>query len=207
MKILHIVSSARQTGSLSRQISTYVVERLQQSMPESQVVLRDLGADPLPHVDQAFVRAMFIPPEDRTEHDDLVLARSEALISELMSAAIVVIGTPMYNYGVPSALKAWIDHVVRARRTFQHTPDGPVGLLVDRPVFVVSSSGACYSAPQSQAVDFLTPYLKTILQKIGLRNITFIRAEGSAVTAIGADRALDAAIAAVNAAIPLPVAA
>ena len=109
------------------------------------------------------------------------MSRSEELIQELESSDFVVIGTPMHNFTVPSALKAWIDHIVRVRRTFNATTDGYVGRLRDRPVFVAVSSGGRYSGERARQPDFLTPYLKAILGTIGLHDLTFFSIEGSAL--------------------------
>ena len=109
------------------------------------------------------------------------MSQSEELIQELESSDFVVIGTPMHNFTVPSALKAWIDHVVRVRRTFNVTAEGKVGALHDRPVFVAVSSGGRYSGKHARQPDFLTPYLKAILGTIGLHDLTFFSVEGSAL--------------------------
>ena len=101
------------------------------------------------------------------------MSRSEELIQELESSDFVVIGTPMHNFTVPSALKAWIDHIVRVRRTFNVTTEGKVGTLRDRPVFVAVSSGGRFSGERARQPDFLTPYLKAILGTIGLHDLTF----------------------------------
>jgi FMN-dependent NADH-azoreductase len=116
---------------------------------------------------------------------------SEELIQELESADVLVIGTPMHNFTVPSVLKAWIDHVVRVRRTFNVTPNGKVGLLRDRPVFVAISSGGRFSGERARQPDFLTPYLKAVLGIIGLRDLTFfsVQGTGSGPEAIAAARA------------------
>ena len=108
------------------------------------------------------------------------MSRSEELIQELESSDLVVIGTPMHNFTVPSALKAWIDHVVRVRRTFNVTPEGKVGTLRDRPVFVAVSSGGRFSGERARQPDFLTPYLKAILGTIGLHDLTFFSVQGTA---------------------------
>ena len=108
------------------------------------------------------------------------MALSEELIQELESSDFVVIGTPMHNFTVPSALKAWIDHIVRVRRTFNVTPEGKVGMLRDRPVFVAVSSGGRFSGERARQPDFLTPYLKAILGTIGLHDLTFFSVQGTA---------------------------
>ena len=107
------------------------------------------------------------------------MAQSEELIQELESSDIVVIGTPMHNFTVPSSLKAWIDHIVRVRRTFNVSPEGKVGTLRDRPVFVAISSGGRFSGERARQPDFLTPYLKAILGTIGLHDLTFFSVQGT----------------------------
>ena len=109
------------------------------------------------------------------------MSRSEELIQELESSDYVVIGTPMHNFTVPSALKAWIDHIVRVRRTFNPSKDGYVGVLRDRPVFVAVSSGGRFSGERARQPDLLTPYLKAVLGVIGLHDLTFFSAEGSSL--------------------------
>lgn len=180
-KILHIESSS-QTRELShsRKISLQVVQRLQ-DLTGGEVVSRDLARSTLPHVNDAFVEAMFVPADDRTAEQSLALALSETLIQELEGADAVVIGCPMYNYSIPSALKAWLDHVVRARRTFAHTPGGPRGLLRDRPTFIVTSSGGMYREGPGTKVDFLSPYLTAVIGKMGIHDVRFVQVEGVAL--------------------------
>lgn len=189
-KILHIESSAQiKSSSISRRFSADVVRRLRDLM-DSEVVSRDLASSPLPHINDAFVEAMFLAPEDRSEQHVSALALSEVLIQELEGADAVVIGCPMYNYSIPSALKAWLDHIVRARRTFIHTPTGPKGLLRDRPVYIVTSSGGVYSEGAGVMVDFLSPYLRAVLGKIGLHNLKFVPIEGIALGDVAVQGAL-----------------
>lgn len=193
MTILLVESSARKAGSATRAIAAELVSRLVSATP-AKVVTRDLGREPVPHVTDESVTAMFIPAEDRAPAAQTALALSEELIGELEAARALVLAVPMYNYSVPSALKAWIDHIVRARRTFRHTPEGPVGLLEDKPVYIVTASGGIYSAGPGQTVDYIRPYLRAVLSKIGLKSLTFIAAEGQAVEAVGADVALAGAL-------------
>jgi FMN-dependent NADH-azoreductase len=194
-KILHIESSSQaRESSLSRRVSIQVVQRLQ-DLTGGEVVSRDLVRPTLPHVNDAFVEAMFVPADDRTAEQSLALALSETLIQELEVADAVVIGCPMYNYSIPSALKAWLDHVVRARRTFVHTPSGPRGLLRDRPTFIVTSSGGVYREGPGTKVDFLSPYLTAVLGKMGIHDVRFVQVEG---VALGGE-VLNAAMKRVNA--------
>lgn len=182
MKILHIESSANIGGSsFTRRVSADVVDRLLALAGGGEVVSRDVAQTSLPHVGDAFVEAMFVAAENRTAEQSLALALSETLVQELEAVDVVVIGCPMYNYSIPSAMKAWLDHIVRARRTFIHTPDGPRGLLRDRPTYIVTSSGGVYTEGPGVKVDFLAPYLAAVLGKIGLHDLRFVQVEGVAL--------------------------
>ena len=173
--ILQILVSPR-GSSVSRRVARDVVARIAERCPAARVVERDLAADPPPHPDSDLYDAILSPTPD----DDPRFALSEHLIAELEAADIVVIGTPMNNFTVPSTLKAWIDHIVRIRRTFRSTPAGKIGLLRDRPVIVVSAHGGyCGDTPPAQP-DFLTPYLRAIFTTIGIGSVEFIRLEGLA---------------------------
>ncbi len=145
------------------------------------MVERAIGGGALPHIDDGYATALGASQPSSAELSQAgSFARSEELIRELESADFVVIGTPMHNFTVPSALKAWIDHVVRIRRTFHVTADGKAGALRDRPVFVAVASGGRFSGERARQPDFLTPYLKAILATIGLHNLTFFSVEGTA---------------------------
>jgi FMN-dependent NADH-azoreductase len=206
-RILHIESSARLgDDSYSRRFASALVARLRAAHSGAAVMLRDLAAEPLPHVDAAFVAAMFTPEAERTPAQHAAMALSEMLVAELEAADAVVIGAPMYNYSVPSALKAWIDHVVRARRTFRHTPEGPVGLLRDRLVHVVTASGGLYGEGPGAAVDFFAPYLRTVLGKVGLKDVRVLRVEGLALGPEAVAAALARAEAELVRAVTLPAA-
>jgi FMN-dependent NADH-azoreductase len=196
--ILRVLASPR-AKSFSRIIAHEVVDRLGRRNPGARVIDRDLAADPPPHPDPALVDAILTPTAD----DAPAFARSEQLIGELEAADWVVIGTPMNNFTVPSSLKAWIDHVVRIRRTFRSTPAGKVGMLADRPVIVVVAHGGyCGDAPPAQP-DFLTPYLRAIFHTIGIDRIEFVRLEGLARGTDGIARALDGARSWIDSRLPL----
>lgn len=170
MNILHITCSPRSEGSLSRQLSTRIVERLCARHAQARVVVRDLSAEPLPHVDShyAFTLAGVQPVGTAGS-----LTRSDQLIAELEQADAIVLGTPMHNFTVPSTLKAWIDHVLRIHRTFTPTPEGKKGLLHDRPVYIAVASGGLYLGEQARQPDFLTPYLQAVLATMGLKTLHF----------------------------------
>jgi FMN-dependent NADH-azoreductase len=200
--ILKITTSPR-VQSFSRRVAGEVVERLQGLHPDARVIERDLAARPPPHPDPALVAAILSP----AEADDPAFAHSEELIGELESADWVVIGTPMNNFTVPSSLKAWIDHVVRIRRTFRSTPQGKIGLLRDRPVFVVVSHGGYLGTGPAAQPDFLAPYLTAILHTVGIDRVEFIRLDGLARGPEAVAAALAGADAWLASRLPLPGAA
>ena len=191
MKILHISASPKKEASNSWWLSQQLVGHLMQRTRHAAVTVRDLYADAIAHVDDAYAEALGSPGAGTEESAaGGTLGISEQLIRELEAADCVVIGTPMHNYTVPSALKAWIDHVVRVRRTFAITPDGKAGLLRDKPVYVGIVSGGRFSGPAARQADFLTPYLKAVLGTIGLHDLRFYSMEGLAqgADAVAAER-------------------
>jgi FMN-dependent NADH-azoreductase len=182
MKILHVACSPRGQASESDRLSQTIIGLLLKREPTAIVVNRVIGGGALSHIDGSYATAMGATQQSPAEISPAgSMARSEELIQELESADVLVIGTPMHNFTLPSALKAWIDHVVRVRRTFNVTPQGKVGTLSDRPVFVAVSSGGRFSGERARQPDFLTPYLKAILATIGLQDLTFFSIEGSAL--------------------------
>ena len=177
MEILHVSCSPRGRAAESYRLSRKIIDLLLRSEPAATVVDRVIGEGLMPHIDAGYALAQHSPMA-RVPHEGAI-ARSEALIRELERSDVVVIGTPMHNLTVPSALKAWIDHVVRARRTFHVTREGKLGTLRDRPVFVAVASGGIFSGERARQPDYLTAYLKTILGSIGLRDLTFFSVEGT----------------------------
>lgn len=182
MKILHVSCSPRGQAAESYRLSQKIVGFLLKKEPRATLVNRVIGDGSISHIDESYATALSAAQQSFAEVSPAgSMWQSEELIQELESANFVVIGTPMHNFTVPSTLKAWIDHIVRVRRTFNVTPQGKVSLLRDRPVFVAVSSGGRYSGKRARQPDFLTPYLKAILGTIGLHNLTFISVEGSAL--------------------------
>ena len=186
MKILHVSCSPRGQISESYRLSRTIIGFLLKSDPTSEIVDRVVGDGEISPIDENYAVSQQSAQDVSQEG---TACRSEELIQELESSDIVVIATPVHNYTVPSALKAWIDHIVRVRRTFNITPNGKVGTLRDRPVFVAVSSGGRYSGVRARQPDFLTPYLEAILGMIGLHDLTFFSVEG---TAFGADAVAEA---------------
>ena len=167
MNILRIDGSARVEGSRSRGL----VDRLLCALgSDRRVVRRDL-AEPIPQIDAAWIAANATPEEERTAAHRQTLALSEALIGELEASDLIVIGLPVYNFGVPAPLKAWIDQVCRARRTFRYTAQGPEGLLEGKRAIVVYASGG---TAMGSEIDFASAYLRHVLGFIGIRDITFV---------------------------------
>jgi FMN-dependent NADH-azoreductase len=175
-KILHVSCSPRGQAAESYRLSRTIVGCLLQRHPGAMVVDRFIGAGELPPIDEDYAVSQQSAADVSQTGS---MARSETLIQELESADIVVIGTPMHNFTVPATLKTWIDHVVRARRTFTTSAAGKLGTLRDRPVFVAIASGGRISGERARQPDFLTPYLQTILGMIGLHDLTFFAVEGT----------------------------
>jgi FMN-dependent NADH-azoreductase len=180
MKILHVTCSPRGQASESDRLARKIVGFLLKIEPAATLVNRVIAGGAISHVDESYATALGATQQSAAEmFPEGSMTQSERLILELESSGIVVIGTPMHNFTVPSALKAWIDHIVRVRRTFNVTTEGKVGTLQDRPVFVAVSSGGRYSGERARQPDFLTPYLKAILGTIGLHDLTFFSVQGT----------------------------
>jgi Acyl carrier protein phosphodiesterase len=179
MKILHLTCSPRGQISESYRLSRKIIGCLLKSEPTAVVTHRPLGGGAISHIDESYATALGAAQESGATAQAGSMSRVRGADPELESADVLVIGTPMHNFTVPSALKAWIDHIVRVRRTFNVTPQGKVGTLSDRPVFVAVSSGGRFSGERARQPDFLTPYLKAILATIGLQDLTFFTIEGS----------------------------
>lgn len=181
MKILHIDCSPR-PESHSRQLSAAIVKKLLEGAPAARISRRDLGSCPLSHVSPDYATALS-SPATLAAPPRSALDLSEALIREVESADVIVIGAPMHNLTVPSVLTAWIDQILRAGRTFLSSPAGKVGLLRDRPVFVGFASGGVFTGHKANQPDFLTPYLSAVLGSIGLKTVQFLPVQATAFLA------------------------
>ena len=177
-QILVLQTSARREGSASRQYTDQLVQALSDKHPGARIVTRELGIEPLPHLDETLLGGWTKPAEAQTEAERQAAARSAVLIDELLASDIVVIGSAMYNFGITSTLKAWLDHVLAAGKTFRYTENGPVGLAGDRKVYVVAARGGRY---QGSPLDHQEPYLKTALGFIGISDLEFVYVEGQAM--------------------------
>jgi len=194
MKLLHVDSSILGAGSVSRTLSAGIVEQLARAMPGLEITYRDLGTDPVPHLSGGYLAAGSAEPAalDPALQQDLTLG-SEVL-AEFLAADIVVIGAPMYNFTISSQLKAWIDRLAVAGKTFRYTADGPVGLAGDKRVIVASSRGGIYSEGSAlAAIDHQEPYLRVIFGFFGITDIRFVRAEGVAMGDAHRTRSIDGA--------------
>ncbi|MBR8460429.1 NAD(P)H-dependent oxidoreductase [Burkholderia dolosa] len=197
MNILHIDFSPR-ADSHSRQLSAAVVKKLLEIAPGANISRRDFGTVPLPHATPDYAAALSTAATLAAAPKD-VLELSEALIREVEAADVIVIGTPMNNFSVPSVFKAWIDHVLRVGRTMKSTPAGKVGMLRDRPVFIGIAAGGIFSGERANQPDFLTPYVSAALGCIGLRSLQFIALQGTAFLSAGqAALAREQALAAID---------
>ena len=178
MNILQINSSARRDASHSTRLATRLVERLRETASDAKLAVRDLNAAPHPVLDEAALGALFTPADQRTAEQVARVALDDALIAEIQAADVVVLGVPMYNFGVPAPLKNWIDAISRAGVTFRYTEKGAEGLLKGKKVYVALTSGGQY---RNTPADTQVPYLKTVLAFLGMTDVQFVYAEGLAM--------------------------
>ena len=176
--LLHIKTSLNGEAGQSTILSNEFVRHWQARHPDSRVIERDLAANPVPHLDGERFGAILTPAEKRSATQRQIVDYSDALIAELKQADAIVIGLPMYNFGIPSTLKAYFDHVARSGVTFKYTSEGPVGLLPDVPVHIIAARGGIY---EGSGADSQTGYMKTFLGFVGLSDVRFIYAEGIAM--------------------------
>lgn len=184
MNILHLDSSALGAGSATRVLTAAVVQSARQHAPGSTVEYRDLDAEPLPHLRGAQLAGI----------DAVAVEEAERVLAQFLEADVLVIGAPMYNFGIPSALKAWIDRIAVAGRTFRYTANGPEGLAVGKRVIVATASGGVHAA---QPTDFVEPYLRQVFGFLGIDDVTVIRADGVALSPQHREQAINAALATV----------
>ena len=173
--VLVIQSSARQEGSVSRQLTQEFLESWRVAHPDDQVVVRDLAVEPVPHLDETLLGGWMRPQDQHSPAERDALARSNALTEELLAADVLVLAAPMYNFAIPSTLKAWFDHVLRAGVTFKYTDTGPQGLLTGKRAYVLTARGGIYAGSE---LDHQAPYLRQVLSFIGIHEVEFIHAEG-----------------------------
>jgi FMN-dependent NADH-azoreductase len=176
--LLFVASSLFGDGSQSRLIASEFIDRWRQSHPQTTVVERDLAADGIPHLSLAAFAASLTPADARSTAEHQAAALADALIEEVEAADVIVLAAPMYNFSIPSTLKAWIDHITRAGRTFRYGAAGAEGLLKGKKVFIITGRGGIYSDDSpAKGLDFQEPYLRAMLGFLGL-DVTFIHVEG-----------------------------
>lgn len=181
MNILHLISSPRKGASYSIQLGNALIEQFKDTYPGSTVKVHDLTDTPFPHLEEVHLQSFFTPTESRTLAQQEAVRHSDEAIAELMAADIIVIGAPLYNFGISSTLKAWIDHIARAGITFRYSASGPEGLVKGKKVYLAVSSGGIYSEGPRVSYDFVVPYLKTVLGFMGMTDVTVVRAEGTSI--------------------------
>ena len=185
--LLKISTSINGARSLSTTLAGVITNQWQTEHPSGQVVTRDLSENPVPHLDAGRFKALLTPQSERTAEQAEVAAQSDALVAELQAADVIVLALPMYNFGVPSTLKAYFDHVARAGVTFRYTANGPEGLLKGKRAVIVATRGGQYVGTP---LDTQTTYIKNFLAFLGIEDTKFVYAEG---LAMGED-ALSAAV-------------
>jgi FMN-dependent NADH-azoreductase len=193
MKLLHVDSSVLGPGSVSRQVSAAIVDRLRQATPGLDIVYRDLTSTPLPHLSGPHVAVMMgAVPESAVLPE---IAASQAVLEEFLAADIVVLGAPMYNFTIPSQLKAWIDRVVVAGKTFKYGAEGVQGLAGNKRVIIAVSRGGFYGAETPMAAgEHLETYLRWVFGFVGVTNLEFISADGIMVGPEHREKALAGAL-------------
>lgn len=173
--VLIIESSARQQDSISRQLTRQFISQWQAAHPADRITVRDVALNPVPHLDANLLGGWMKPAEERNDDEQISLDRSNELTDELLAADVLVMAAPMYNFAIPSTLKAWLDHVLRAGVTFKYTATGPQGLLTGKRAIVLTARGGIHTGASS---DHQEPYLRQVMAFIGIHDVTFIHAEG-----------------------------
>jgi FMN-dependent NADH-azoreductase len=177
--ILLVTSSPRGAGSISTKVAAELAEKLNDVLPGSEIVHRDLVARPLPHIVPDYTSGIYTPAESRSAAQAEVVAVSDAIVDELFAADHIVLATGFINFSISSTLKSWIDHISRSGRTFRYGANGPEGLVKGKKVYVVVASGGVYSEGPASAIDFAVPYLKHVLAFNGMTDVEVIRVEGT----------------------------
>ncbi|WP_095067527.1 FMN-dependent NADH-azoreductase [Pseudomonas sp. Irchel 3A18] len=191
-RVLVIESSARQQDSVSRQLTQQFISQWKNSHPGDEITVRDLAIDPVPHLDATLLGGWMKPAEQRTALEQAALERSNLLTDELIAADVLVLAAPMYNFTIPSTLKAWFDHVLRAGVTFKYGETGPQGLLTNKHAYVLTARGGIYAGSNN---DHQEPYLRQVLGFVGIHDVSFIHAEGLNMGGEFSEKGLNQAIA------------
>lgn len=195
MKILHIDSSSTGNASVSRQLTAAVVRQLREQNPAAEVSYLDLAANAPDHLGSELLQALRpAPGHIVAESAQGELARTEAMLTEFLDSDVVVVGAPMYNFSIPSQLKAWIDRLAQPGRTFRYTANGPEGLAVGKKVIIVSSRGGMYAGTAIESLDHQESYLRAVFGFFGITDVEILRAEGVAMGPEDRDRAMAQAL-------------
>ncbi|MBW1295430.1 FMN-dependent NADH-azoreductase [Aquimarina litoralis] len=180
MKLLRIDASSRIENSDSRKIADLFQKHWEQKNTENSVIIRDIIHTPIPHIQQKTIEGFYTPTDQLNDELQNAIELSNTLIAELKEVDILLISTPMYNFSIPSALKAWIDHIVRINSTFGVNEEGGFyGMIEGVKAYIITSAGAVYDSQEMKALDFLQPYLQTVLGLIGITDVTFLPLEGT----------------------------
>jgi len=186
MKLLQVDASPRR-DSVSRELTAHFVRKWKKQFPEGQVIHRDLAQASIPLINHHWIEGAFSNPQQHSDEHRAALQFSDAVIAEAQDADVIVIGDPMHNFSVSGRLKAWLDQLVRAGKTFSYGESGPQGLLSGKKVFVLTSRGGAYTPGTPLAeFDFQEPYLRRLLAFVGLTDVTFIHAENQGKPALAA---------------------
>jgi FMN-dependent NADH-azoreductase len=199
MSHILLITSSPRTASYSTKVAHVLAERLTSRERGSTITVRDLARHPLPHIDDSFAAARDVRADSLTPRHKSSLALSDKLLEELFAADTIIIAAAMINFGIPSSLKAYIDHVVRPRVTFQYSANGPEGLVKGKKVYLVVARGGVYSEGPMQQYNFQDTYLRTALGFIGLNDIELITVEGVGLGPEAGGRAVSNALAKVSA--------
>lgn len=180
-KILRIITSTNGDTSFSNQLSNAVIEKLTAANPETEVKTLDLTKTPLPYLTNSHISAVYAPEETHTTEQKEALKYSNEAIKTLLESDVIVIGVPLYNFGIPAVLKGWIDQIARAGKTFSYSAEGPKGLVTDKKVYLSIASGAIFSEGPYKSYDFSESYLRAVFGFLGMTDVTTFRVEGTAI--------------------------
>ena len=191
--LLQLNASINNSNGQSSQLANQFVAAFHEKHPQAEIIVRDLAAaEAVPHLDAERFGAFITEPEERSNAQHAVVAYSDALIAELQQADLIVLGLPMYNFGIPSQLKAYFDHIARAGVTFKYTDKGPEGLLTGKKVFVFAARGGLYAGTP---LDTQTSYVRDFLRFLGMSDVQFVYAEGLAISPQSKEAGLAKAVA------------
>lgn len=189
--LLALSSSPNLSTSVSNQLVSAYIDEMKKKNPDLQVVERDLGRDPIPHLDEAVIQTFYTPEDQLSEEQKKLIELSNSLVGELKNADHVVMGSPMHNFGITSHLKTYFDHVARVGKTFIYTEEGPQGLLGNKKVDVIVTRGGFYSSGPANVMDQQEPYLRTMFKFLGITDVNFLYAEGTTLGDESKDKAIE----------------